>query len=401
MALKDNLVAYYKLDETSGTTATDSLGSYNGTNNGATINQGGKIGKAYDFDGSNDYISSNGVFSSLTSFSFSAWINPDVVNISQQEIFNQGTSNYPQPYDISLNNQTIRFVVGNSSQVSEISTGNVVSAGNWYHIVCTYNSSTNALKIYVNNGAPTTGTNSRSFSYAGSSYIGRRADAHYFNGRIDECAIWNKELTSTEVSELYNSGDGLTYPFVSTPTVTTGVASSIGTSSATVSGEVVSDNGSTITERGICASKTSPPTTSDIKVTTTGTTGEFSCNLSGLDDDTTYYAKAYAINSEGTGYGDEINFTTEELTSLLFGPYQQAQSKSIKYKDGTITAVTLVPLEIEGTFEYSATADGINWEVISKNVRHTFTNTGDNLKYKIREISSSDGEITQITIKVN
>ena len=86
---------------------------------------------------------------------------------------------------------------------------------------------------------------------------------------------------------------------------------------------------------------------------------------------------------------------------LVFTPYQQAQSKSIKYKDGTITAITLVPLEIEGTFEYSATADGINWEVISKNVRHTFTNTGDNLKYKIREISSSDGEITQITIKVN
>lgn len=86
---------------------------------------------------------------------------------------------------------------------------------------------------------------------------------------------------------------------------------------------------------------------------------------------------------------------------LSFTAYQEAQSKSIKYKDGTITAITLVPLEVVGTFEYSATADGTNWEVINKNVRHTFTNTGDNLKYKIREISSSDGEITQITIKVN
>ena len=51
-----NPISYYYLDEASGTTAYDALGNYNGTNNGATVNQAGKVGKAYSFDGTNDRI---------------------------------------------------------------------------------------------------------------------------------------------------------------------------------------------------------------------------------------------------------------------------------------------------------------------------------------------------------
>src|SRR6056297_3914362 len=55
--LKNNLISVWEFDETSGTTAFDSNGSNDGTINGATINQTGKIDKAFDFDGSNDYVS--------------------------------------------------------------------------------------------------------------------------------------------------------------------------------------------------------------------------------------------------------------------------------------------------------------------------------------------------------
>jgi len=400
MVLTDNLVAYYKLDETSGTTAVNSISEVDMTASGLDVNQEGKIGKSYLSNAATDSLTTSSATPITGNFTINVWMYRTGTGTNANcTVVEQGshTSNSGFGFYINTSHQLAWRVNQTYNNYKAAAT---IPLNTWTMASLVYNGST--IKIYVNG----TEVSSDNFTTNPNSsqlrrMFNREANNEAYIGRLDEVAIFSRALSPTEVTELYNSGDGLTYPFVSTPIVSTGGVSNIGTSTATVYGEVVSDNGNTITERGICYSKTSPPTISDSKVTTTGTTGEFSCVLSDLDDGTTYYAKAYAINSEGTGYGDEINFTTEEVTSLLFGPYQQAQSKSIKYKDGTITAITLVPLEIEGTFEYSATADGINWEVINKNVRHTFTNTGDNLKYKIREISSSDGEITQITIKVN
>jgi hypothetical protein len=76
MALIDNLVSYYKLDETSGTTVEDAYGSNDGTNDGATVNVAGKINTAYDFDGDNDYVDTNVepvISSGGDDFSVSMW----------------------------------------------------------------------------------------------------------------------------------------------------------------------------------------------------------------------------------------------------------------------------------------------------------------------------------------
>lgn len=94
------------------------------------------------------------------------------------------------------------------------------------------------------------------------------------------------------------------------PSVTTGSASSITYNSATVSGNVTSDHGATVTTRGICYNTTGSPTTSSPKVASGSGTGSFSSNLTGLDPDQLYYARAYATNSQGTSYGAEISFTT-------------------------------------------------------------------------------------------
>jgi len=96
-----------------------------------------------------------------------------------------------------------------------------------------------------------------------------------------------------------------------TPTVyTDSPASSIGPTSATVSGGVSSDGGASVTERGICYNTSGSPTTSNSVVTSGTGTGTFSISLSGLSQSTTYYARAYAINSAGTSYGSQISFTT-------------------------------------------------------------------------------------------
>lgn len=94
------------------------------------------------------------------------------------------------------------------------------------------------------------------------------------------------------------------------PTVTTTAISAITSSGATSGGNVTADGGATVTERGICYSTTSNPTTANSKVISGSGTGSFSTSISGLTANTTYYARAYATNSAGTAYGSQVNFTT-------------------------------------------------------------------------------------------
>lgn len=94
------------------------------------------------------------------------------------------------------------------------------------------------------------------------------------------------------------------------PVVETSEANSITNSTAICGGVVTSDGGSAITERGVCWSKDTNPLVSGSHLVAEGTTGTFSCNLSGLEPNTTYYVKAYASNSEGVAYGSEISFVT-------------------------------------------------------------------------------------------
>jgi hypothetical protein len=89
----------------------------------------------------------------------------------------------------------------------------------------------------------------------------------------------------------------------SLPTVTTAALSGISGTTAQGGGSVTSDGGDTITERGLVWGTTNPPTTSDNKVIASGTTGDFTAALSSLTVKTTYYVRAYATNSAGTGYG--------------------------------------------------------------------------------------------------
>lgn len=76
--------------------------------------------------------------------------------------------------------------------------------------------------------------------------------------------------------------------------------------SVTCGGKTTSYGGAGITEKGICYSLAKNPTTADIKVICGKDTGSFTANLTGLTVFANYYIRAYAINSAGTAYGDEI-----------------------------------------------------------------------------------------------
>jgi len=93
-------------------------------------------------------------------------------------------------------------------------------------------------------------------------------------------------------------------------TVTTVEATEIEGTTATTGGNVTADGGAAITAKGVCYGTSSNPTIADSKTTDGDGMGEFVSNLTGLKGLTKYYVRAYATNSAGTAYGNEISFTT-------------------------------------------------------------------------------------------
>ena len=102
------------------------------------------------------------------------------------------------------------------------------------------------------------------------------------------------------------------------PTVITGEVSNITGSSAEVGGMVPNIGGCTVTERGVCWSPFQGPTTGDDKKTDSGDSTSFTCILNNLTPETGYYVRAYAINEQGTAYGEERYFITTD--SVAPGP---------------------------------------------------------------------------------
>jgi|GEM_PF-7115235 len=100
------------------------------------------------------------------------------------------------------------------------------------------------------------------------------------------------------------------------PTVTTSDVTNITGTTASCGGTIISEGTGTVTSRGVCWS-TVHPTVADNKTTDGSGVGSFTSNISGLNGASKYYLRAYATNSVGTAYGNEISFATN---STFTGP---------------------------------------------------------------------------------
>jgi pimeloyl-ACP methyl ester carboxylesterase len=99
------------------------------------------------------------------------------------------------------------------------------------------------------------------------------------------------------------------------PVLTTSAVTNITQTSATSGGNITSDGGLTVTSRGVCWSTGSTPTIYDSKTNYGTGTGSFTSNITGLTANTTYYVRAYATNSAGTGYGNTVSFKTTSTST--------------------------------------------------------------------------------------
>jgi hypothetical protein len=100
------------------------------------------------------------------------------------------------------------------------------------------------------------------------------------------------------------------------PVLTTNQITSITVSTAVSGGNITSDGGSVVTNRGVCYSASQNPTISNNVINSGSGLGAFTTNLTGLNVSTTYYVRAYATNSLGTAYGNQVNFFTSTNTSI-------------------------------------------------------------------------------------
>jgi len=216
----DGLVSYFKLDSNADNSVN---ASYNGTaSNISWI--AGKIGTAASFNGSNSLISSTQP-NVTNNFAYSLWVYPGS-NITIASEANLGTSGQTgQKYVIGPVNGGNSYegmgisVGGNGVQIVSHWTGNIpvllsysASMPNtWFHIVV--NCTNRQPSLYINNVLVRTGLTAYTSAVSGSlTYLGNTYPAYGpYQGYADEVACFNRVLTTSEISELYNGGSGITY----------------------------------------------------------------------------------------------------------------------------------------------------------------------------------------------
>jgi uncharacterized protein (TIGR02145 family) len=100
------------------------------------------------------------------------------------------------------------------------------------------------------------------------------------------------------------------------PSITTNAISELQPLSALSGGNITNDGGASVTERGVVYSTTANPTISNLKVTAGTGTGNFTAKLSPLASQTSYFVRAYATNSFGTAYGNQVQFSAASANTV-------------------------------------------------------------------------------------
>lgn len=220
-----NLVGWWKMGDgdTHPTLQDSSTGGHNGTmtnmeSTDITVDSPGAYfsTKSLLFDGVNEYITMGGVlgFEYTDSFSFSFWFKTTATGgmfVSKQ----LGSGTY-RGYDIDLTAGRIRLVLDNDGVTGpnelQIYTSNTFNDGSWHHAVITYDGSASAsgVTIWVDGVSQslTTASNTLTGTIANAANfeIGRRSDGVWYAGNLTEVVAYNKELSSAEITWIYNNG---------------------------------------------------------------------------------------------------------------------------------------------------------------------------------------------------
>ncbi len=251
LLLDSDLIAHWKLNDSAASSAVDdATGSHDGTLSDGDDNYtsdhsvDGKISNAFDFDGTNDKVAvsdddalSFGDSAADSAFSISAWINMDDATIFPIITKTFGNNN-EWIFWVDRNDKLSARLFDNDSTNwigRKYDTAITAQEGSWIHVVATYDATeaSSGITLYLNGTAvddadDKQGNYTAMHNTARDAYIGFVAepdnganDNSYADGKIDNVMIFNKELSSAEVTALYNSGSGIeeldaVYPYAIT-----------------------------------------------------------------------------------------------------------------------------------------------------------------------------------------
>lgn len=242
--------------------------------------------------------------STIDSVTFSVTVPPPVMNIFQNNgntlsiaitdidsiTYSGTTNNLP-----TLTTSSISNITGNSA----ICGGNITSDGG---------SSVNVRGVCWN-----TNPNPTINNYITIDGTGIGSFASNITALTPNTTYYVRAYATNSIGTAYGNQVTFSSAQVSLATVTTANITNIYGTIANGGGNVINDGGGTVTTRGVCWDINPNPTIA-IDTTSDGSgTGSFISNIMGLIPNTTHYARAYATNSAGTAYGNEVSFTTGPL----------------------------------------------------------------------------------------
>lgn len=199
--------------------ANDIKGSNHGTVYGASlVSSGCKSGSCYDFDGYNDYIGVGNFYVSGDEITIAAWVNYEAGSFDlDPRIISKahGTEVYEHVFllgldDLSETSAQYRFRFTSGGTSTSYNAGSATPQNGWHHVVGVYDGSAGIARIYVDKtlvGSTSKSgnleTNSDSVTI-GKNPVGDEEGGRYWNGKLDEIMIWNRALSSSEITDIYN-----------------------------------------------------------------------------------------------------------------------------------------------------------------------------------------------------
>ena len=200
------------LNEQNGAIQDNSGLGNNGVGNNIAYNNPGKFNSSIGFNGSSSAINvpNSSSLNPTNAITMEAWVKWNVNPSTGQPWANIINKNGDDGYQIQHTSTNSFFETAIKTNVKRtyIQSTTQAVAGNWYHVVGTWDNTSNLLKLYVNGNLERTGSLTGSIiSSAQNVGIGKRSwNDRYFNGSIDEAAIYNRSLSPNEIKDHYLRG---------------------------------------------------------------------------------------------------------------------------------------------------------------------------------------------------
>ena len=217
-----NLISVWEMDESSGV-AIDSYGSNTLTDNNTVTSGIGKLNGARQFTGSNSEYFSKADNADLSmgniDWTITAWVKVDTIADSIILAKDVDTPANSRDYTLDLDSTNgFRFYINGGAAGCLVSVGSLPTTGVWYFLTIWQNRTAQTINLRVNDtttysvstGANYSPDSTAEFRIGARQYAGFEG---YFTGMIDQVTVWKRVLKASEISEIYNGGSGMAYPF--------------------------------------------------------------------------------------------------------------------------------------------------------------------------------------------